>query len=222
MSQSELSVIIPAGPGERAWASLVSRIPPDWPMLITAVDARPRHLPEHIQWLHGRPGRGRQLNAGAAAVSSHWLWFVHADSQLDPSSFSAVRAWCAQRGQGLGYLDLGFLPDGPRLTRLNALGANLRSRWFGLPYGDQAFCVSAREFHALGGFRQDLQRGEDLDFVVRARAAGLPATRIGGRILTSARRYREHGWWRTTWQHQLNARRLIRQARSSPPAGPAP
>ena len=214
MLELDLCVIIPVGPGDPAWADLLAQLPRSWPVLITAAEPRPQTLPKPIVWLYGQRGRGRQLNAGAAAADAHWLWFVHADSQLDADSFAAVRLWCAQRTAGLGYLDLGFLPDGPRITRLNALGANLRSRLFGLPYGDQGLCVSAGEFRRLGGFCEDLERGEDLDFVVRARSAGLPATRIPGRIRTSARRYRDHGWWRTTWEHQCNARRLIRQAES--------
>ncbi len=222
MPQPDLTVVVPVASAEQAWIGLVDQIPADWPTVISGTTPRPDRLGPHIRWLSGQPGRGRQLNAGAASAQTAWLWFVHADSRLDPRVFTSLPQWCAQRSSGLGYLDLAFLPDGPGLTRLNALGANLRSRWFGLPYGDQGLCISTREFRRLGGFREDLERGEDLDFVVRARAAGLPATRIPGLIRTSARRYSDQGWLRTTWQHQLNARRLIREARLSPPPRPLP
>ncbi|MGY6554732.1 MAG: hypothetical protein ACXIUM_09440 [Wenzhouxiangella sp.] len=215
MPRAELCVIIPVAASDLAWRGLVRQLPQDWPILIAAAAAQPEGLAPHLSWLHLEPGRGRQLNAAAARTEAAWLWFVHADSRLDPKVLAQLQRWCAGRIQGLGYFDLGFLPDGPRLTRLNAVGANLRSRLFGLPYGDQGLCVSAREFWHLGGFREDLKRGEDLDFVVRARRIGLHPERIPGLIRTSARRYREHGWWRTTWQHQLSARSLIRQAKSS-------
>lgn len=215
MSRPELCVIIPVAAEDQAWRGLVRQLPPDWNILIAAAAARPDALSAHLSWLQLEPGRGRQLNAGAARTQATWLWFVHADSRLDPQVLPQLQRWCAGRSRGLGYFKLGFLGDGPRLTRLNAFGANLRSRLFGLPYGDQGLCISAREFWHLGGFREDLARGEDLDFVVRARRIGLYPERIPGLIRTSARRYREHGWWRTTWQHQLSARRLLRQAKSS-------
>lgn len=215
MPAPDLTVIVPVGPVDPTWEMLIDQLPPGWKVIVAAACARPEGVRESVAWHSGPAGRGRQLNAGAALADSHWLWFVHADSQLDAAVFEMIATWCAKRDRGLGYLGLEFASDGPGLAKLNAVGANLRSRLFGLPYGDQALCISAREFHQLYGFREDLERGEDLDFVVRARAAGLPATRIPGVLRTSARRYRDHGWLRTTWQHQINACRLIRDARAS-------
>ena len=185
-------------------------------MVIAASTRQPATLtlPDRVCWNQGSAGRGCQLNDGAKLAETEWLWFLHADSELAPGAVTAVADWTAQRKQGLGYLDLAFMDDGPILTRWNAVGANLRSRLLGLPYGDQGLCVSRHDFLTLGGFREDLERGEDLDFVVRARQAGLRAQRIAATIRTSARRYREHGWLRTTWCHQINAWRLVRQARA--------
>ncbi|TVS12553.1 MAG: glycosyl transferase family 2 [Wenzhouxiangella sp.] len=213
MDKHQLTVIVPVGASESAWPALVRQIPADWPIVMSATTRCPPDLRQRMLWHRGLPGRGRQLNAGAALAATRWLWFIHADSELGPDVCAAMTAWCAGKQRGLAYLDLAFQNDGPWLTRLNAAGANLRSRWFGLPYGDQGLCVSKPEFDRLGGFREDLARGEDLDFVVRARSAGLPASRVPGVIRTSARRYRTQGWLRTTWQHQINARRLIRNAR---------
>ncbi len=213
MDEHQLTVIVPVGPTETAWLALLRQIPDPWPIVLSATTACPPDLPERVLWQTGLPGRGRQLNAGAARARTHWLWFLHADSELDAGATTATAAWVADRERGLAYLDLAFQNDGPWLTRLNAFGANLRSRCFGLPYGDQGLCVSKPEFDRLGGFREDLDRGEDLDFVVRARSAGLKASRVRGMIRTSARRYRAQGWLRTTWRHQIQARRLIRNAR---------
>ncbi|MEE4637175.1 MAG: hypothetical protein V2J42_00355 [Wenzhouxiangella sp.] len=216
MSESppELQVVVPAGPGEDSWRRLINQLPGAWPVCISAVDERPGDLPEHILWLRGPAGRGRQLNAGARSSRAHWLWFVHADSVLTASALRHIASAVTDSKDVLAYLDLAFLPDGPRLSALNALGANLRSRWLNLPYGDQGFCLPADWFRHLGGFRTDIDRGEDLDFVVRARAAGLPLRRLPARIYTSARRYREQGWLATSWRHQVNAWRLFKAARS--------
>ncbi|MEE4295329.1 MAG: hypothetical protein V2J20_01790 [Wenzhouxiangella sp.] len=214
-NSADLDVIIPAGPGEQSWRSLVDLLPSRWPVLITAVDDAPLHLPPNVDWLQGPAGRGRQLNLAAASASGRWMWFLHADSQPSSGAIEAVEELARSNQEVLAYFDLGFLSDGPRATSLNALGANLRSRWLKMPYGDQGLCLAKHWFDKLEGFRTDLRRGEDLDLVIRAQAAGLRLQRLDGRIWTSARRYREHGWLATTWQHQVNAWRLTRAAKAS-------
>lgn len=215
MAAVELSIIVPLGPGEPPPGELLSQLPgePGREVIVSAADPEPAGLPSGITWLTGESGRGRQLNLGARTAHAPWLWFVHSDSVLDRTTLQAVVRFIARHRAVIGYCDLQFLSDGPKAAALNASGANLRSCLLGLPYGDQGLCLPAEWFTRLGGFREDLRRGEDLDFVVRARRAGLRTRRIGASILTSARRYRERGWLRTTLEHQRAAWRLIRNAR---------
>ena len=211
----DLDVIIPVGPGEQSWRSLLQILPPHWSICISATEDAPADLPPQVAWVQGPAGRGRQLNLATARMRSRWLWFLHADSQPSADAIVAIAELAQSDHKILAYFDLRFLRDGPRATCLNALGANLRSKWLKLPYGDQGLCLTRLELTKLDGFRTDLERGEDLDFVVRAQAAGLPLRRLDGEIYTSARRYREHGWLATTWQHQINAWRLTRAAKAS-------
>jgi hypothetical protein len=55
--------------------------------------------------------------------------------------------------------------------------------------------------------------GEDLDFVVRLQAAGLPLQQLPADLITSARRYRQYGWLTTTVRHIYLTGLLARQAR---------
>ena len=116
----------------------------------------------------------------------------------------------------IGYGWLRFRRDGPPATRLNALGANLRSRLLALPYGDQGLLIHRSLLTSLGGFREDLSRGEDLDFIVRARRCGASPQAAGYTVWTSARRYAQAGWLATTWDHYRTAVRLVRGAYRSP------
>lgn len=213
-NQPALEVIIPAGPGERAWEDLVMALPRHWMVCISAVEARPPTLPDRVSWRRGPPGRGSQLNLAARASRARWLWFVHADCMPTQGAIEHIEQLSKSDDECLAYLDLGFLADGPALTVLNGWGANLRSRLLGLPYGDQGLCLPRLRFRKLGGFRTDLERGEDLDFVVRARAEGLPLRRLPAQMMTSARRYQDHGWLKTSWRHQINAWQLIRAAKA--------
>lgn len=219
MTRPILSIVVPLAPGERPNPGLLGVLNASAPgselIISLADDTAAEDLPAAAQIVQGSCGRGRQLNRGAKQANGQWLWFVHADCRLAPGSVERVLGFARDHEWVVGYARIQFLDDGPALTRLNALGANLRSRLLGLPYGDQGLCVPAECFGRLGGFREDLRRGEDLDFVVRARAAGLKTRPIDMTIETSARRYRKHGWLSTTMRHQVAAWRLIRNARRS-------
>ena len=165
-------------------------------------------------------GRASQQNAGADATTAPWLWFLHADSMLAPGTLPALASLLREDTPVLAYFDLHFLDDGPALMRVNALGAWLRSRWLGLPFGDQGLVLPRATFDALGGFDTALVRGEDHDLVWRARRAGVPVRPLRAPIYTSARRYAEHGWARATagnlmesWQQ---ARRFARARQDRP------
>lgn len=147
------------------------------------------------------PGRARQMNTGAQAARGRWLWFLHADSRLHPRTLPALDTFLAGNNDALGYFDLRYRADGPVLAQLNALGANLRARCFGMPFGDQGLVLPAAWFARLGGYDEGADYGEDHLLVWHARRAGLPLRRLAAPIESSARKYAEHGWWRTTARH---------------------
>lgn len=138
----------------------------------------------------GEPGRGPQLARGADAAQSPWLLFLHADSQLPPDWCAAVRAHM-DAGGGPAAFHLRF-DQGGVAARLVAGWANMRSRWFKLPYGDQGLLIAGKDYRALGGFAQ-IPLMEDVEFArrVRPRPVLLP-----GKMTTSAAAYQREGWLR--------------------------
>jgi hypothetical protein len=146
-------------------------------------------------------GRASQQNAGAADACTAYLWFLHADSRLADDTLPALADFVGREEWALGYFDLRFLDDGPKWVRLNALGAWLRSRWLHLPFGDQGFVLPRVAFEDLAGFDPRLPSGEDHDLIWRARRADLPIRPLQASLYTSARKYAQRGWRRTTWQH---------------------
>lgn len=141
----------------------------------------------------GPPGRGGQLNRGAAAASADVLLFLHADTELPSGAADAVRRAVAQGAAGGGFL-LRF-DDRRPLFRLGGRLINLRTRCVRLPLGDQAQFVSRAAFDALGGFR-DWPILEDLDFALRLRRTRRSVL-IRQPVTTAARRFVEQGTART-------------------------
>lgn len=209
-----LAIIVPAGPGDHAWRGLLPQLDVADAQEIVLVLAKCENdpvdsLPGNVMLLLSTAGRARQLNAGALETCADWLWFLHADSRVVPSTIDALHRFIENGEAAIGYFDLRFLDDGPRLMFLNTFGAYLRSRWFGLPFGDQGFLMSRRTYNAIGGFDERIASGEDHALVWAARSKGIPLRPTRAPLYTSARKYQRR-WWATTGEH---LRLTLEQAR---------
>jgi rSAM/selenodomain-associated transferase 2 len=145
-------------------------------------------------------GRALQFSAGAAQATGRILCFLHADTTMPADWREQVLEVIDLRGCVAGAFRLGL--EGDRWAwRVIEAGANLRSRWLGLPYGDQALFVRTDVFTAMGGFRP-LPFMEDVEWVIRLRRFG-PLGLTRGRVTTSPRRWEREGIIRTTLRNNL-------------------
>lgn len=211
-----LAIVVPAGPGDEAWRGLLPQLDAagaqEIALVLTQSDARDvEDLSSNITLVSSLPGRARQLNAGAAATCADWLWFLHADSHIGAATIAGLHRFVRTNDDAIGYFDLRFLDDGPSLMWLNTLGARLRSRWLGLPFGDQGFLMSRRIFDAIGGFDEHLVGGEDHALVWMARSLDVQLRPTRAPLHTSARKYARYGWWSITREH---LRLTLMQART--------
>ena len=145
-------------------------------------------------------GRGRQMNAGAAAASGRVLLFVHADTLLPANFRQLVPTALARPGVVGGAFSLGIDSTAASLAAI-AFFANLRSRLLQLPYGDQALFTNSSTFAAVGGF-PEMAIMEDYVFVQRLKQHGKIVI-LPDRAITSARRWQRMGVIRTTLINQL-------------------
>lgn len=215
-----VSVVIPIGPGDTSWQQLVPALAAlPAPQIMLAATAPPsaearalliHHLGQAWRWQVLEPGRGRQLNAGGAGGTREFLWFLHADSRFTPSTVVSLRSALERAPDALHYFDLAFPAESLSAMRATTLGVRMRSRVLGIPFGDQGLCIRRATWDALGRFDEDAAYGEDHLFVWRARVAGIRVLPTGGTLITSARRYEENGWLRTTARHlMLTARQAV-------------
>jgi rSAM/selenodomain-associated transferase 2 len=139
-------------------------------------------------------GRGGQLRAAAAAASGDWFLFLHADTVLAAGWAESVRRFVGDPDDHLRAASFRFALDDTTLAarRIERL-VRLRGRLLGLPYGDQGLLISRRHYEALGGFRP-MPLMEDVDMMRRIGRRRIEI--LEAEALTSARRYREGGYWR--------------------------
>jgi rSAM/selenodomain-associated transferase 2 len=136
----------------------------------------------------GSAGRGGQLARGADAAQGDWLLFLHADTWL-PDGWSDAALQHIQTGQGALVFSLSFRCTGI-MPKLTSAWANLRSRVFGLPYGDQALLISRALYTEIGGY-PDQPLMEDVT-IARALKGQISLSPLC--VQTDATRYLKNGW----------------------------
>lgn len=161
---------------------------------------RPLALAPPILWATAPRGRGAQLNRGVELARGNLLFFLHDDCLPPPNFAYIIRGLCSPSEISLGCFSLAFFPS-PALLAGIARWANLRTRLFGLPYGDQGLFCRREVFAKAGGFKKSYLM-EDVDFVRSCRPFGRLAI-SPERILTSPERYLRKGILRASLQNHL-------------------
>ncbi len=137
-----------------------------------------------------RAGRGHQLIAGASVARGDWYLFLHADTELGRDWPQAVKTHL-RNPDAAGYFRLRFDETGLFPVTV-AAWANLRSRIFRMPYGDQGLLIHRQLYESIGGY-PDQSLMED---VVICRRIGRRLTGLSAEAVTSADRYVRDGWLR--------------------------
>lgn len=136
----------------------------------------------------GERGRGPQMNAGARAATGDVLLFLHADVRLPPDAARVISEALAHPRVVAGAFRTHTVADSqPRWSAVWLRIADLRSRYTGLPYGDQALFVRRNAFDQVGGFPSQ-PLFEDLEISGRLRALGRIYT-VRASVRVSGRRF---------------------------------
>lgn len=157
-------------------------------------DASLERAAGHVdQSLSCAAGRARQMNAGAAAATGDYLWFVHADTRVSPETIRCLLDVLIERPLW-GRFDVRLSARGPMFRLIGSM-ISLRSRLTGIASGDQGIFVARATFEALGGYA-DIPLMEDLEFCRRLKRLAWPRC-LRPALTTSSRRWEQQGIWRT-------------------------
>jgi rSAM/selenodomain-associated transferase 2/rSAM/selenodomain-associated transferase 1 len=200
-----VSVIIPTLNEERQIAATLRAVgqSPCHEVIVVdggSSDATVRRAKEAgVTVLNSKPGRARQMNAGAARAEGGSLLFLHADTLL-PAGWTEVvpRTLCAP-GVAAGAFRFRIAGSFAGKSFIEWT-TGFRSRWLERPYGDQGLFLSRALFEEMGGFA-DLPIMEDYEFTARLRRRGRIVT-VGEAALTSSRRWETLGVVRATLRNQ--------------------
>ena len=132
------------------------------------------------------------MNAGAAAATGQYLFFLHADTRPGVSE-AQLQAYLSSRpGWGFSRVSL----DGDEFVyRVIGWAMNWRSRLTRVSTGDQMLFVRRDVWSQTGGF-DDIPLMEDVAYCKRLRQLSAPCI-LEQAVQTSSRRWREHGVFRT-------------------------
>ena len=143
----------------------------------------------------GSAGRALQMNAGANEATGDLLLFLHADSRIEPESYRKMLEYM-KNPKWIGGAFTLCIESGKWSLKLIALLANIRSKYFGVAYGDQGFFVRKEVFNDMNGF-SPIPICEDLDFYYRLRKKG-SVILLKEKAHTSPRRWINEGIFFTT------------------------
>jgi rSAM/selenodomain-associated transferase 2 len=175
-------------------AALEDHLRHDDEIIVAQAEGTEREIPETLAprtRLIGSPrGRGFQLHLGALEAKGDVFLFLHDDSILPAGFDRCVRAISTAPEISLGCFELSFHPSSRSLD-LIAGWANLRTRIFRLPYGDQGLFCRREIFRKVGGFKKKFLM-EDVDFVRSCRQWGRLMI-VREKIRSSPSRYMRRG-----------------------------
>lgn len=143
--------------------------------------------------LESERGRARQMNAGALAIDSEFLVFLHIDTRLPSGALYQIEHHLNSK-TGWGRFDVRIIGSSPWL-RVVSFCMNWRSRLTGIATGDQAIFMTREIFDRVGGFpEQPLM--EDIEISKRLKRFSPPVC-LTDRVETSGRRWEQKGVWKT-------------------------
>lgn len=198
-----LTIIIPTYHDDNALQRLLGEIQSWHPVGVAmiVVDGvqrmRPSWLPQEIIYLYCPANRGAQLHLGGQNAQTEKLLFLHADSHFSEGSpLPLLQSTTAQ----IGFFKIQF-DDSGLFFKVLALGSTFRAKREKLIFGDQGLFITKVAYQKVGGYPA-IPLMEDFEFSQRLRKRHFVWTAFDWPIVTSARKYREEGCFKTFFRMQ--------------------
>ncbi len=206
-----VSVVIPTLDDAEPLAELLGEIAGAVGFEVVVVDGGSHDGTKVVCERHGarvvrsEPHRGRQMQRGAELARGDLIWFLHADSRVEPVLLDALRN--AAESVVWGRFDVRLSNPSP-VFEVIAWCMNQRSFLTGICTGDQGIFVSRQLLDAVDGM-PDQPLLEDVEFSKRLRRLKRPKC-MRERLVASSRRWEREGVvWTTLLMWSIRVRYFL-------------
>jgi len=139
--------------------------------------------------IEGSSGRGLQISKGIDKSLGDWILILHADTSLS-------LGWSVNLLQTIDrnfayHFKLKFKSKSP-VARILEYWAQKRSKFLGLPYGDQGLLIHRDLLNTIGGFPK-IPLMEDIALAIKLKS---DTKSLDILAYTSAEKYHKNGWFR--------------------------
>ena len=141
--------------------------------------------------IKSKKNRGIQMNEGAKIAKGEILLFLHSDTILPNNAFSKIKKVIYDKKYMAGAFILG-LNSKKFIYRIIEQISTLRTKFTGIPYGDQAIFINKKFFFDIGAFKE-YPIMEDVDLMQRVKKEKNKIYIIPDKVLTSTRRWEKEG-----------------------------
>lgn len=159
--------------------------------LLDDLDCRP---------VDSQPGRGVQLNAGAAIATGEVVLFLHVDTYLATNGCEQIRDALGSNANVSRGCFQQTIDNKRYIYRLIEFGNSFRASKMNLPYGDQGLFFRRAFFEEIGKF-PNVVFLEDYILSKNLRGASDPLLVLDGPLEVSARRWEHNGPLRQTFRN---------------------
>lgn len=165
---------------------------------------------EGLRVIDAPKGRGIQIAKAISAATAEKILVLHADTQLPSRAFELMDNVLLKREAGAFRL---CMDSKNPIIVLSACITNIRASLTRIPFGDQAHFFQKKILSVIGGYPM-LPLFEDVAFMERLKQKFFSIGFVPRSVVTSSRRYRVLGYWRTTlrnwklqfdWKHGVSA-----------------
>ena len=153
-------------------------------------NSRTVYYKEKLNFIITAPSRGLQLKKGAEESNTKWLLFLHADTKLNKKNILEIYNFMSGRNTfKVGFFKLSYRKKN-FFANLISCWANLRTKIFRLPFGDQGLIISRYYYFKLGAHSKE-KIMEDLEFILRVPKKN--RILFNSKISTSFRKFEKNG-----------------------------
>jgi rSAM/selenodomain-associated transferase 2 len=196
----DFSIIIPVYNEEKTINETISSIRAinnNFNIEIIAVDGNPEQntlnsiTDSSVLKVSSLPGRGLQLDMGAAESKGNILVFLHADTILPKKAFEKIYDAVDKKGFKAGCFDL-EIESKKFIFKIISRISSARSRFTRIPYGDQVHFFERKFFFDILMY-PEIPVMEDVAMMKKIKRLGKKILIIRDKAKTSSRRWDEEG-----------------------------